>query len=264
MVHHPGLDWLSNKFHAITEWSRPPITGAGFDSIVTTSFGAFIEINCLLNCDRRWSIVRALFVALGAPRIYATSCRPSRCIQMMEDKAGERARNERNNLVKILRAKAATRWPRRSVSRGNRGPRKLFIGKERKRTPRMEFRLIAVTLASRGWTRVHDVAGFKRWGSENKSVASDQPSWKDPLFPLCVRKNPPAVYNCQLAICARLSFEVYRATLFLHGSSVTVNLCKRCINNGKSGKVRRESRHFSCELLNGQVFDVRSHLLWGM
>ena len=127
--------------------------------------------------------------------------------------------------------------------------------------PRMEFRLIAVTLASRGWTHVHDVAGFKRWGSENKSVASDQPSWKDPLFPLCVRKNPPAVYNCPLAICARLSFEVYRATLFLHGSSVTVNLCKRCINNGKSGKARRESRHFSCGLLNGQVSDVRSHLL---
>lgn len=104
-----------------------------------------------------------------------------------------------------------------------------------------------------------------------KAIASILIGRKDPLFPLCVPKRKKKkeekekfalwLYNCPTTLSAVyvLSFQVYRAALFLHGSSGTGALMQALrievstVTSGKqSAKKVKESRsllHFFFSLL---------------
>lgn len=93
-----------------------------------------------------------------------------------------------------------------------------------------------------------------------KAIASILIGRKDPLFPLCVPKRKKKeekekfalwLYNCPATLSAVyvLSFQVYRAALFLHGSSGTGALMQAlrievsAVTSGKqSTKKVKESR----------------------
>lgn len=110
------------------------------------------------------------------------------------------------------------------------------------------------------WQQARDMQGSKGEIGRIEVIASILIGRKDPLFPLCVPKRKKKeekekfalwLYNCPAMLSAVyiLSFQVYRAALFLHGSSGTGALMQAlrievsAVTSGKqSAKKVKESR----------------------